>query len=216
MVAWVRDQILALLHPFMPFITEELWAVTAEGGVARDLLLALSPWPLLLGLEDEAAEAEIGWVVDLISAIRSVRTEMNIPPALQIPLVLAGNAGSTRSATFERAMRWSDVIRRMARIATITGEGSPPPGAVQLLVRGDTVALPLKGVIDLAAEKARLEREKAKAEAEIARIDAKLGNPDFIARAPEEVIEADREKREEAAVRLMKIIAALERLKQVE
>jgi valyl-tRNA synthetase len=113
-------------------------------------------------------------------------------------------------------MRWSDVIRRMARIATITGEGSPPPGAVQLLVRGDTVALPLKGVIDLAAEKARLEREKAKAEAEIARIDAKLGNPDFIARAPEEVIEADREKREEAAVRLMKIIAALERLKQVE
>ena len=81
--------ILALLHPFMPFITEELWAVTAEGGVARDGLLALAPWPLLTGLHDEAAEAEIGWVIDLISAIRSVRAEMNIPPASQIPLLLA-------------------------------------------------------------------------------------------------------------------------------
>ena len=89
MVAWARDQILALLHPFMPFITEELWAVTAEGGVARDGLLALAPWPLLDGLHDEEAEAEIGWVVDLVNAIRSVRAEMNIPPASQIPLLLA-------------------------------------------------------------------------------------------------------------------------------
>jgi len=93
---------------------------------------------------------------------------------------------------------------------------APPAGAVQLLVRGDTVALPLKGIIDLGAEKARLEREKAKAEAEINRIDAKLTNPDFIARAPEEVVEADREKREEAAARRAKIVEALERLKQVE
>src|SRR5258708_15751379 len=95
MVAFVRDQVLALLHPFMPFITEELWAVTAEGGVARDGLLALSPWPLLLGLENEAAETEVGWVVDLITAIRSVRTEMNIAPALQIPLVLPGVSTQT-------------------------------------------------------------------------------------------------------------------------
>ena len=85
-VAWARDQILALLHPFMPFITEELWTVTAEGGVAREELLTLSPWPFLTGLHDEAAEAEIGWVIDLVNAIRSVRAEMNIPPALQIPL----------------------------------------------------------------------------------------------------------------------------------
>jgi valyl-tRNA synthetase len=216
MVAWVRDQILALLHPFMPFITEELWAVTAEGGVARDLLLALSPWPLLLGLEDEAAEAEIGWVVDLISAIRSVRTEMNIPPALQIPLVLAGTATPARAATFERAQRWSDVIKRMARIADISAAAASPAGAVLLLVRGETVALPLKGVIDLAAERARLEKEKAKAEADINRIDTKLANPDYLARAPEEVVEADHEKREEAVARLAKILEALERLKQVE
>jgi valyl-tRNA synthetase len=212
MVAFVRDQVLALLHPFMPFITEELWAVTAEGGVARDGLLALAPWPLLNELEDEAAETEIGWVVDLITEIRSVRTEMNIAPALPIPLVLAGVAPETR----ERAQRWSDVTKRMARIADISAAAAPPAGAVQLLVRGDTVALPLKGLIDLAAEQARLEKEKAKAETDINRLDAKLNNPKFIANADEEVVEADREKREEAVARRAKIIEALERLKQME
>jgi valyl-tRNA synthetase len=212
MVAFVRDQILALLHPFMPFVTEELWSVTAEGGVARESLLALAPWPLLAGLEDEAAEAEIGWVVDVITAIRSVRTEMNIAPSMQIPMVLA----AVTAETYDRAQRWSDVIKRMAKIADMSTAAVPPAGAVQLLVRGDTVALPLKGIIDLGAEKARLEREKAKAEAEINRIDAKLANPDFIARAPEEVVEADREKREEAVARRAKIVEALERLKQVE
>src|SRR5712671_6350602 len=212
MVAFVRDQILALLHPFMPFVTEELWSVTAEGGVARESLLALAPWPLLAGLEDEAAEAEIGWVVDVITAIRSVRTEMNITPSMQIPMMLAAVSAETR----DRAQRWSDVVKRMAKIADMSTADAPPAGAVQLLVRGDTLALPLKGIIDLGAEKARLEREKAKAEAEINRIDAKLTNPDFIARAPEEVVEADREKREEAAARRAKIVEALERLKQVE
>jgi valyl-tRNA synthetase len=212
MVAWVRDQILALLHPFMPFITEELWTVTAEGGVARPDLLALSPWPVLAGLEDEAAETEIGWVVDLITAIRSVRTEMNVAPAMQIPLLLTG----VSAATAQRAQRWSDVIKRMGRISDIGTESAAPRGAVQLLVRGETVALPLKGIVDLGAEKLRLEKEDQKAAADIARIDAKLGNPDFIARAPEEVVEGDREKREEAVARRAKIQEALERLKQVE
>jgi valyl-tRNA synthetase len=212
MVAFVRDQILALLHPFMPFITEELWSVTAEGGVARESLLALAPWPLFLGLEDEAAEAEIGWVIEVITAIRSVRTEMNIAPAMQIPMVLASVAAETEA----RARGWSDVIKRMAKIADISVADAPPAGAVQLLVRGDSVALPLKGIVDLVAETARLEKEKAKAEAEINRIDARLANPEFIARAREEVVEADREKREEALARRAKIVEALERLKQME
>jgi len=137
---------------------------------------------------------------------------MNIAPAMQIPLVLAG----VSVETYERAQRWGEVIGRMAKIAGLSIADAPPAGAVQLLVRGDTVALPLKGIIDLAAETARLEKEKAKAEADINRIDAKLGNPDFIARAPGEVIEADREKREEAVARRAKILEALERLKQVE
>jgi valyl-tRNA synthetase len=212
MVAFVRDQILGLLHPFMPFITEELWSVTAEGGVARDSLVALAPWPLLFGLENEAAEAEIGWVIEVITAIRSVRTEMNIAPAMQIPMVLA----SVTAEADARVQGWSDVIKRMAKIADISVADAPPAGAVQLVVRGDTVALPLKGIVDLAAETARLEKEKAKAAAEINRIDAKLANPDFIARAREEVVEADREKREDAVARLTKILEALERLRQMQ
>jgi valyl-tRNA synthetase len=210
MVAWARDRIIALLHPFMPFITEELWAVTAAGGVARDGLLTLAPWPLLTGFQDEAAEAEIGWVIDLISAIRSVRTEMNIPPASQIPLLLAAS-----DKTRARAERWADMIKRLARIADISFADAPPQGAVQLLVRGDIAALPLKGVIDLAAEKTRLEKELAKVDSDLARVDAKLGNPAFVARAQEEVVEAEREKREEASARRAKILEALERLKSV-
>jgi valyl-tRNA synthetase len=141
-----------------------------------------------------------------------VRTEINVKPALQIPMVLTGVA----AATAERAQRWSDVIKRMAKITDISVADAPPAGAVQLLVRGDTVALPLKGIIDLAAEKARLEKERVKAEAEVSAIDAKLANPDFVARAKEEVVEANREKREETLSRQVKIAEALERLRQVE
>jgi len=209
MVAWVRDHILALLHPFMPFLTEELWAVTAEGGAPRASLLALAPWPQLDGLDDAKAEGEIGWVVDLVSAIRSVRAEMNISPAAPLPLVLAGVSADTKA----RAGRWSEFLKRLARLGDIAFADATPRGAVQLLVRGETAALPLAGVIDLAAERARLEKEIAKVEADIKRVDAKLGNADFIARAPEEVVEGEREKREEAEMRKQKIIEALERLK---
>ncbi|MFL9825892.1 valine--tRNA ligase, partial [Rhodoplanes sp. SY1] len=208
MVAHVRDAILRLLHPFMPFVTEELWTVTAEGGPARDGLLALAPWPSAEGLENPEAEAEIGWVIDLVTAIRSVRAEMNVPPATKLPLVLTGAA-----ETFERARRWSDVIERLARLESIGHAAAAPKGAVQLVVRGEVAAIPLAGVIDIAAEKARLTKEKAKAEADIARVDNKLANADFLARAPEEVVEGEREKREEAVARRDKILEALERLK---
>jgi valyl-tRNA synthetase len=236
-VAWARDEILKLLHPFMPFITEELWAVTAR----RDGLLALALWPrkagalmaeqvallstatspndplvppILLAFDpadfsDTAAEAEIGWVVDLVTAIRSVRAEMNIPPATLMPLVLAGASAETR----ERALRWNDVVKRMARLADISFADSAPQGAVQLLVRGEVAALPLKGVIDFSAEKARLEKEIAKADADIKRVDAKLGNEKFLANAPEEIVEEEKEKREAALARKDKILEALARLK---
>jgi valyl-tRNA synthetase len=242
MVAWARDEILKLLHPFMPFITEELWAVTAK----RDGLLALAPWSLkqraltpeqlalmsttnpidplsppissilpdLLAFDaadftDPAAEAEIGWVVDLVTAIRSVRAEMNIPPATLTPLVLAGASAETKG----RAQRWNDVVRRMARLSDISFAERAPEGAVQLLVRGEVAALPLKGVIDFSAEKARLDKELAKAEADIRRVDAKLGNEKFVANAPEEIVEEEKEKREAAVARKEKILEALERLK---
>ncbi len=204
MIAWVRDVILKLLHPFMPFVTEELWDVTAAP--KRDALLALSEWPAL-SFADEKAEAEIGWVIDLITAIRSVRAEMNI--SAQIPLVLAAVSAETK----KRVERWAEFVKRLARVSEIAVADAAPPGSVQLVVRGEVAALPLKGVVDLAAERARLAKEMAKADADIARVDAKLGNANFVARAPEEVVEEEKEKREEAQARKAKIAEALELLK---
>ena len=169
MVAWARDEILKLLHPFMPFITEELWAVTGK----HDALLALSEWPTLTGLTDDKAEAEIGWVIDLVTAIRSVRAEMNITAA--IPLVLAGAAAETKA----RAERWAEFIKRLARVSDISSAPTAPQGSVQLVVRGEVAALPLKGVIDIAAERARLAKEMQKADADIARVDAKAQQSQF-------------------------------------
>jgi valyl-tRNA synthetase len=203
MVAWARDEILKLLHPFMPFVTEELWAVTGK----HDALLAFDKWPSLQGLADDKAEAEIGWVIDLVTAIRSVRAEMNITAA--IPVVLAGASAESKA----RAERWAEFIKRLARVSDISSAATAPKGSVQLVVRGEVAALPLKGVIDLAAERARLAKEMQKADADIARVDAKLNNPNFMARAPEEVVEEEQEKREEALARKTKIAEALDRVK---
>jgi len=211
MVCWVRDEILKLLHPFMPFVTEELWRVTPGEGAGRETLLVLAPWPQHDGLDDAAAEAEIGWVIDLISAVRSVRAEMNVAQGVQVPLVLTGLRAETKAV----AERWQHVLKSpLGRFSAISFADAPPAGAVQLLVRGDVAALPLAGVIDFAAERARLEREMAKVANDIARVDAKLGNADFLARAPEEVVEGEREKREEAEDRRQKIVEALARLAQ--
>src|SRR5262249_45110493 len=141
MVAWVRDEILKLLHPFMPFITEELWAVTATA--PRASLLVLASWPTPEGLEDAEAEAEIGWVVDLVSTIRSVRSEMNITAATPLALV---NASMPTKA---RAARWSEFVKRLARVSEVSYVDKSPAGAVQLVVRDEVVALPLKGIVDV-------------------------------------------------------------------
>jgi valyl-tRNA synthetase len=206
--AWALDQILKLLHPFMPFLTEELWQVTAEQGPKRDTLLLVAPWPQET-FQDTAAEAEIGWAIDLITAIRSMRAEMNIPPATKIPLVLAGVSAETKA----RAGRWAEFLQRLARVPDISFADAAPAGSVQLVVRGEVAALPLKGVIDLNAERARLDKELAKADADIKRVDVKLSNEKFVANAPEEIIEGEKEKRQEAEGRRAKILQALERLK---
>ena len=206
--AWALDEILKLLHPFMPFVTEELWRVTGEHGPQRRHMLALDAWPDHDGLDNEAAENEIGWVIDLITAIRSVRAEMNIPAATLLPLALAGASPQTAA----RVRHWSEFIQRLARVSEISFADAPPKGALQLVVRGDVAALPLAGVIDLAAERARLGKEMGKCDADIARVDQKLNNADFLKRAPEEVVEGEREKREEAVARKGKIVEALQRL----
>ena len=147
-------------------------------------------------------------MVDLVSAIRSVRAEMNI--SAPTPLALVNASDETRA----RATRWADFLKRAARVSEVSYADAAPAGSVQLVVRDEVAALPLKGIIDVAAEQARLTKEIAKADADIKRVDAKLGNPDFVRKAPEEIIDGEKEKREEAEGRRAKILEALERLKQ--
>ena len=210
-IAHVLDTIYALMHPFMPFLTEELWAIKGEAGPRREGPLALGPWPTQ-GLEvDEAVEAEIGWVVDLIAEIRSVKSEMGVPPSTLTPLVLV--APSQRAERSARA--WSESIRRLARVSSVETAEAAPQGALELVVRGEAVALPLAGVVDLAAERARLDKEIARERLEIAKVEAKLGNPDFTARAPEDIIAEHEDRLETFQARLVKLNAARERLERV-
>ena len=202
-MAFVLDQAVALLHPFMPFITEELWAQTGQSGV-----LALAAWPELNGLEDQAAEGEIGWVIDLISEIRSVRAEMLMPASLEATIVFIDADADLR----ERAERWGETLRRLARVGTYSFALAAPPESALMVVRGQGVALPLAGLVDLDAERARLKKEIAKTQSDISKTEAKLGNADFIARAPEEIVEENRERLETWGALLVKLQAAQARL----
>ncbi len=213
-VAHVIDLICQLLHPFMPFLTEELWAQKAGEGAPRvlkagdDALVCLTRWPDLAALKDTAAEAEIGFVVDLISDIRSVRSEVNVPAGTQAPLVLVNASAATR-ATIES---WRPMIERLARISEIAFEAASPSQSAQIIVRGEVAALPLAGIIDLEVERTRLTKEMAKLDQDIAVVDKKLGNPDFMARAPDEIVEENRERKAAAEARKIKIAEALARL----
>jgi len=203
--AWALDQILIMLHPMMPFVTEELWEKTGEFGPKRENLLILTEWPDLSGLEDADADAELAWLVDVISNVRSVRAEMNVPASAKLQLVVAG-AGEQ---TLGRLVAGTSLISRLARLEEITPRNDVPGESAQFVVGDATYALPLAGVIDLAVEKARLEKEVGKLDAEIAQIDKKLGNEQFVAKAPEEVIEEQNARRDAAIDRREKIRAAL-------
>jgi len=202
--AWARDQILKLLHPFMPFITEELWAQTAE----RDALLIISEWPKIAPPAEQEARAEIDWLIALVSGVRSVRNEMNVPAAARIELVLTGTDATAR----DRLERNRTSTTTLARLSSISFADSVPRGSAQFVVGDIVAALPLGDVIDLAKERARLEKELGHAQAEIAKIDAKLGNADFMARAPEDVVDEQKERRGEAEALARRLHEAVSRL----
>ena len=206
--AWVLDEMLRLLHPFTPFITEELWRVTGEQGPTRQSLLITAEWPDYRGIaRDGAAESEMNWVKRLISEVRSVRAEMNVPPAAKLPLTLKGASGEQA----QWLARHNDLVLRLARLET-AATGELPRGGVQIVLDNATAGLAVEGVVDLAKERARLSKELEKAEGEIKRIDAKLANKDFVARAPEDVIDEQREKRSEYEAQKAKVAEAIKRL----
>ena len=208
--AWALDEILKVLHPIMPFLTEELWERLGEEGNAPDGLLMLSAWPEAK-VSDEAAAGEINWLVDLISEIRSVRAEMNIPAGAKVSVIVTGASEQTKA----RLKTHETAILRLARAETVSLADAAPSGAAQIIVGEATVCLPLAGVIDLGAEKTRLQKEAGKLEGEISKIEKKLSNPAFVAKAPEEVVDGEREKVAESKEKLEKVQTALSRLAEI-
>ncbi len=204
--AFVLEKILHLLHPFMPFVTEELWQRLDARG---DKLLMLAVWPGDEAIPAErAAMAEMDWLVRLISALRTARAEINVPAAARVELrVLDANAENRR-----RLDRHAEAVRRLARVETIVAGGAVPQGAMQIVHDEATLVVPLAGVIDLDQERARLQREKEKVAQNHGRLAAKLERGDFVAKAPAEVVAESRERLAEAAAVLAKLDVALGRL----
>ncbi|MDK4713896.1 valine--tRNA ligase [Rhizobium sp. CNPSo 4039] len=187
--AYVLEETYKLLHPFMPFMTEELWAHTAGEGQEREGLICHADWPAPSYADNVAAD-EINWLIDLVSGIRSVRSEMNVPPAATAPLVVV----DANSLTRERLFRHDAAIKRLARVEAVSLADTAPKGAAQIVIGEATVCLPLGSLIDLSAEKARLEKAIAKNDQEIARIAGKLSNEKFVANANPDVVTAERER----------------------
>jgi valyl-tRNA synthetase len=171
----------------------------------------LSAWPALDLPADPDAEAEIGFVVELIEAIRSIRNEMSIPAGAALRLALVSPSAKTASYL----ERWRPTLLRLARIEDVGVVDDAPPGSLSLLIHDVQAALPLAGLVDFDAERARLDKEIDKERAEIAKVDAKLGNADFVARAPEEIVEENKDRREASTARVEKLSAARARLEKL-
>jgi len=201
--AWVLDQILVLLHPFMPFITEELWH--AMGPREHDLIVAR--WPMADARSlDPAAEAEIDWLIRLVGDVRAARTELNVPPGARLPL----HVRDANSETQARIVRQQQALSRLARVELAEGEAEG--GAAQVVIDEATYVLPLEGVIDLAAERARLTKGIAAAEKERDGLAGRLGNPSFVERAKPEAVEKARADHADKAAEAERLGAALARL----
>jgi valyl-tRNA synthetase len=204
--AWVLSRILHLLHPIMPFLSEELWQSLA-GGAAGMLISARWPEPAP-ETADRAAAVEMEWVVAAISAIRAARAEINVPPAARLPLFFR-DAGP---AAAERLSRHAEHFVRLARVESIAPAAAVPQGSVQIVVEGATLILPVGDAVDLAREKARLAKEIGRLDGEIAKLAAKLGNPQFLAKAKPEIVEDQREREADASRDRDRLQAAYARL----
>ncbi|WP_428149106.1 valine--tRNA ligase [Brevundimonas sp.] len=210
MTAWTLDQTLKLLHPVMPFITEELWAELGKEGAPRDeATLIGAAWPVLPdAFIDAEAEAEIGWLVDLVGEVRGLRAEMNVPPGAKPPLTFV----APDAPTSDRATRHRDLILTLARVSEVASADAAPAGAVTFVSGGSAAALSLAGIIDLTAERARLTKEIAAFESDVGHVMKKLGNPNFVERAAPAVIDEQRAKLAEAEAGKARLEAALSRL----
>ena len=202
--AWAFDQILVMLHPLMPFITEELWAAMGE----RPYELVVAKWPDPKAEVDPHAKAELDWLVRLVSEVRSARTELNVPPSAKLNLF----AADASDATAGRLDRNHAMLSRLARLESIQLSPFPGTGAAQVVVDEATFALPLEGVIDLVSERERLSRGAEAAEKERDSLAQRLANPNFTERAKPEAVEKARADHDAKAAEAERLRAALERL----
>ena len=201
---WAFDQILVMLHPFMPFITEELWQLTGQR--AQELIVA--EWPVALYEVDTDAQGEIDWLIRLVSAIRTARTELNVPPGAKLRMVVRDAADATRG----RLDRQGAALARLGRIESLAFGEDVAGGAAQIVVDEATFILPLEGVIDIAAEKTRLEKALAAAAKERDSLDGRLSNPAFVEKAKPEAVAKAREDHAEKTAEAERLKAALDRL----
>ncbi len=200
----VLDESLKLLHPFMPFVTEELWERRAAGRANEQGFLMRQDWPEITGFRDADAAKEMTWVIDLITEIRSLRNDLDVPAGAKVPLALVRSGAEVEAL----AMRHEDVLKRMARLEDIAITDAPPPGSVSL-VFGDTVAaLAIADFIDVAEALKRLDKELGQLDKDILATEKKLGNADFVSRAPEEIVEENRQRVIDWTARREKLRAA--------
>jgi valyl-tRNA synthetase len=204
---WILDQILTLLNPLMPFITEELYASIATRG--KDEMLLTAKWPEYSAqLKSAEAEKEIGWLVRCISEIRSVRADMNVPPKAMIKLLVKDASAGTK----KNFAAYDEILKRMARIETIEFSSNVPKGSIQTILDEATLVLPIADIIDLTKERERLRKEIARLEGEIGKVDQKLGNEQFVSNAPEEIILEHKQRKHDAESARNKFSQALKQL----
>jgi valyl-tRNA synthetase len=207
MTIWVIERVVHLLHPLMPYITETLWKHIAGDNAG---MLITAPWPKTDIAADQAAVGEMEWVVSLISAIRTTRSEMNVPAASEL--------NATITEIRPEARGWIEThgeqIRRLARLKTIAigVGGGDAKTALQVVVEGTTVLIDVAGAVDLGKERARLQKEAASVRGELDKIAKKLGNEQFMAKAKPEAIEEQRERQSDYQATLAKLDAAIARI----
>ena len=202
--AWVLDRILIILHPFMPFITTELWNNTAT----RDTKLIHASWPKDENIDAKAME-RIDWTIDLISAVRSLRAEMNLPAGAKPSIYLK----DANAQSIDNLQSFGKIICSLARLEKAEAfHGEVTPDMVQNVFKESTLLMPLKGVVDFASEKERLQKELAGLEKRLAGYANKLNNPGFVERAPASVVEEEKRRQAEALESKSKVEAALARI----
>jgi len=201
---YVLDESLKLLHPFMPFVTEELWERRAPGRAHDQGFLMLQQWPAITEFGHAEASAEIEWLIEMITEIRSLRNDLGVPAGAKVPMTLVNPS----SVDTQRLERNDEVLRRMARLDETATATSQPAGSVSTLVGSSVAALHIADLIDKVEAQKRLDKEIATLDKDIAATEKKLGNADFVARAPEEIVEENRDRLKDWALRREKLKSA--------